>query len=150
MSIINILLSFFFFFSLKKLIILLQFLLSFGIYYNPQKLFSEERQLHWFKFITVMIRKSFSPFRFFRANKALDLLLVVISVQFSSVAQLCLTLRPHEPQHTRPPCLSPTPGVYPNSCPLSWWCHPIISYSVVPFSSCLQCFTTSGSFQVIL
>ena len=69
--------------TLKRLIILLQFLLSFGIYYNPQKLFSEERQLHWFKFITVMIRKSFSPFGFFRANKALDLLLVVISVQFS-------------------------------------------------------------------
>ena len=46
------------------------------------------------------------------------------------------SLRPHEPQHTRPPCPSPTPRVYPNSCLLSQWCHPIISSSVIPFSSC--------------
>ena len=58
------------------------------------------------------------------------------------------SLRPHEPQHTRPPCPSPTPRVYPNSCPLSRWCHPTISSSVVPFSSCLQSFTGSGSFQM--
>ena len=70
------------------------------------------------------------------------------SVQFSSVAQLCLTLQPHEPQHARPPCLSPTPGVYPNPCPLSLWCHPVISSSVVPFSPCPQSFPTSGSFQM--
>ena len=57
------------------------------------------------------------------------------------------SLRPHGLQHTRPPCPSPTPGVYPNSCPLSWWCHPTIS-SVVPFSSCLQSFPASGSFQM--
>ena len=44
--------------------------------------------------------------------------------QFSSVAQSCLTLWPHEPQQARPPCPSPTAGVYPNPCPLSWWCHP--------------------------
>ena len=50
-------------------------------------------------------------------------------------------------QHARPPCPSPTPGVYPNSCPLSWWCHPTISSSVIPFSSCLQSFPTSGFFQ---
>ena len=54
---------------------------------------------------------------------------VFSSVQFSSFAQLCPTLRPHEPQHTRPPCPSPTSRVYPNSCPLSQWCHPIISSS---------------------
>ena len=54
------------------------------------------------------------------------------------------SLRPHELQHTRLPCPSPTPGVYPNSCPLSWWCHPTISSSVVPFSSCLQSFSVSG------
>ena len=53
------------------------------------------------------------------------------------------SLRPHEPQHTRPPCPSPTPGVYPNSCPLSRWCHPTISSSVVPFSYCLQSFPAS-------
>ena len=70
------------------------------------------------------------------------------TVQFSSVAQLCLTLRPHELQCTRPPCPSPNPGVYSNSCPLSWWCHSTISSSVVPFSSCLQSFPESGSFPV--
>ena len=56
------------------------------------------------------------------------------------------SLQPHEPQHTRPPHPSPTPRVYPNSCPLSWWCHPTISSSVIPFSSCLQSFPASGSF----
>ena len=69
------------------------------------------------------------------------------SVQFSSVAQLCSTLWPHELQHARPPCQS-TPGVYPNSCPLSRWCHPTISSSVIPFSSCSQSFPASGSFQM--
>ena len=58
------------------------------------------------------------------------------------------SLLPHEPQHARPPCPSPTPGVYSNSCPLSWWCHPTISSSVVPFSSHLQSFPASGSFQM--
>ena len=54
-------------------------------------------------------------------------------------------LWPHEPQHTRLPCPSPTPGVHPNPCLLSWWCHPTISPSVVPFSSCPQSFPASGS-----
>ena len=58
------------------------------------------------------------------------------------------SLRPHEPQHARPPCPSPTPKVYSNSCPLSQWCHPTISSSVIPFSSCLQSFPASGSFQM--
>ena len=67
------------------------------------------------------------------------------SVQFSrSVASH--SLRPHESQHTRPPCPSLTPRVHSNSCPLSWWCHPAISSSVVPFSSCPQSFPASGSF----
>ena len=52
----------------------------------------------------------------------------------------------HELQHARPPCPSPTPGVHLNSCPLSQWCHPTISPSVIPFSSCLQSFPASGSF----
>ena len=69
-------------------------------------------------------------------------------IQFSSVAQSCLTLQPHGLQHARPPCLSPTPGVYPNSCPLSRWCHPAISSSVAPFSSCPQPVPASGSFQM--
>ena len=70
------------------------------------------------------------------------------SVQFSSVTQLCLTLWSHGLQHTSPPCPSPAPRVYSNSSPLSWWCHPTISSSVVSFSSHLQSFTTSGSFQM--
>ena len=57
-------------------------------------------------------------------------------------------LRPHEPQHARPSCPSPIRGVYWNSCPLSRRCHLTISSSVVPFSSCLQSFPASGSFQI--
>ena len=58
------------------------------------------------------------------------------------------SLRPHESQHARPPCPSPTPGVHSNSCPLSWWCHPAISSSVVPFSFCPQSLPASGSFPM--
>ena len=65
------------------------------------------------------------------------------SVRFSSVAQSCLTLWPHESQHARPPCPSPTAEVHSNSRPSSWWCHPAI---VVPFSSCPQSVPASGSF----
>ena len=70
------------------------------------------------------------------------------NIQFSSVTQSCPTLWPHEPQHTRPPCPSSTPGVHPNPCPLRWWYHPTISSSVVPFSSHPQSFPASGSFQM--
>ena len=70
----------------------------------------------------------------------------IVGVQFSSVAQSCPTLRPW--QHARPPCPSPTPGVYPNSCLSSRWCHPAISSSVVPFSSCPQSLPASGSFPM--
>ena len=73
-----------------------------------------------------------------RANKQIR------SVQFSrSVVSDSL-----RPQHARPPCPSPTPGVYPNPCPSSQWCYPTISSSVVPFSSCPQSFPASGSFQM--
>ena len=65
-----------------------------------------------------------------------------------SVTQSFLTLWPHEQQHTRSPCPSPTPGVYPNICPLSRWCHPTISSSIVFFSSCPKSFPTSESFQM--
>jgi len=71
------------------------------------------------------------------------------SVQFSgSVAQSCLTLWPNGLWHARLPCLSPTPGACSNSHPSSRWCHPTISFSVVPFSSCLQSFPASGSFPM--
>ena len=69
------------------------------------------------------------------------------TVQFSR-SVVSDSLRPHGLQHSRLPCPSPTPGVYSNSCPLSQWCHPTISSSVVPFSSCLQSFPAMGSFQV--
>ena len=87
-----------------------------------------------------------------------NLKLYMIHIQFSSVAQFssvqfsCSVVsdssRPNEPQHARHPCLSPTPRVHPNPCPLTWWCHPTISSSVVPFSSCPQSFPASGSFQM--
>ena len=69
------------------------------------------------------------------------------SIQFS-LSVMSDSLRPHELQHTRPPCPSPTPRVYSNSCPSSRWCHPTISSSVIPFSSCPQSFPESGSFQM--
>ena len=72
-------------------------------------------------------------------------------IQFSSVqfspSVMSNSLRPHESQHAMPPCPSPTPGVYSNSCPSSWWCHPAISSSVVPFSSCPQSLQHQGLFQ---
>ena len=72
---------------------------------------------------------------------------MLFQFQFSrSVVSHCL--RPHEPQHARPPCPSPTPGIYPNPCPLSRRCHPTISSSVVPFSSCPQSFPASRAFQM--
>ena len=72
---------------------------------------------------------------------------IFTSVQFSC-SVVSDSLQPHGPQHDRPPCPSPTPRVYPNSCPLSQWCHPTISSSVIPFSSCPQSFPASGSLQM--
>ena len=69
------------------------------------------------------------------------------SVQFSR-SVVSDSLRPHESQHARPPCPSPTPGVYSNPCPSSRWCHPAIPSSFVPFSSCPQSLPVSGSFPV--
>ena len=74
--------------------------------------------------------------------------LCIFLVQFSSLTQSCPTLWPHELQHARPPCPSPTPGVHPNLCLFSQWCHPTISSCVFPFSSCPQSFPASGSFQI--
>ena len=69
------------------------------------------------------------------------------SVQFSN-SFVSDSLRSHESQHARPPCPSPTPGVHSDSCPSSQWCHPAISSSVIPFSSCPQSFTAWGSFPM--
>ena len=80
------------------------------------------------------------------------MLLTHSKYQFSSVQLVSSvvlgSLWPHEPQHARPPCPSPTPGVNPNPCPLNQWCHPTISSPVIPFSSCPQSFPASGSFQM--
>ena len=72
--------------------------------------------------------------------------LSICSVQFSC-SVMSDSLRPHEPQQARPPCPSPTPGVHPKPCPLSQWCHPTISSSVIPFSH-PQSFPASGAFQM--
>ena len=84
-------------------------------------------------------------------DKALPYRPTQILIQFSSVqfshSVMSDSLRPHKLQHARPPCLSPTSGVHPNSCPSSWWCHPAISSSVVPFS-CPQSLPASGSFPM--
>ena len=72
--------------------------------------------------------------------------LLNVSVQFSC-SVVSSSLQPHESQHARPPCPSPTPGVYSNSCPSSWWCHPAISSSVVPFFSCPQSLQHQSLFQ---
>ena len=69
------------------------------------------------------------------------------SVQFSR-SVMSDSLQPHESQNARPSCPSPTPGVYPNSCPSSQWCHPAISSPVIPFSSCPQSLPTSESFPM--
>ena len=69
------------------------------------------------------------------------------SVQFSH-SVVSDSLQPHESQHARPPCPSPTPRLYSNTCPSSRWCHSTISSSVVPFSACPQSFLVSGSFQM--
>ena len=76
-----------------------------------------------------------------------DMILCISSVQFSH-SVMSDSLQPHGQQHTRPPSPSPTPRVYSNSCPLSRWCHPTISFSVIPFSSHLQSFPASGSFPM--
>ena len=72
-------------------------------------------------------------------------LFLIVQLSSSVVSN---SLWPHGLQHTRLPCPSPTPRDYSNSCPSSWWCHPTISSSVIPFSSCLQSFLASGSFPI--
>ena len=84
---------------------------------------------------------------FAQTGKWVIRLSIISSVQFSR-SVMSDSLRPHEPQHTRPPCPSPTPRVHPNPCPLSRWCHTAISSFVVPFSFCPQSFPASGSFQM--
>ena len=80
-----------------------------------------------------------------KVRNSRNFLLWVVQFSLSVVSD---SLRPHESQHARPPCPSPTPGVHPNPFLFSRWCHPTISSSVIPFSSRLQSFPASGSFQI--
>ena len=83
----------------------------------------------------------------FHSLSCLRVQLIISSVQFSR-SVVSDSLRPHELQHARPPCPSPTPGVHSNSRPSSQWCHPAISSSVIPVSSCPQSLPASGSFPM--
>ena len=100
-----------------------------------------------FTAITILCDPFIDPPTPFNQHSVISNLLVSSSVQFSrSVVSSCLWS--HGLQHARPPCPSSTPGVYPNSCPLSRWCHRTILSSVIPFPSCLQTFPASGSFPM--
>ena len=93
------------------------------------------------------VLSSFNFWKAFEGNTVRSLSPNPSSVQFSR-SVVSDSLQPHEVQHARPPCPPSTPGVYLNSCPLSRWCHPTISSSVIPFSSRPQSFPASGSFQM--
>ena len=84
----------------------------------------------------------------FKPSVTLDIFITDVYMCSSVHSVVFDSLRPRGLQDARPPCSSSTPGVYLNSCPLSWWCHPTISSSFIPFSSCLQSFPASGSFQM--
>ena len=98
----------------------------------------------------VLFREKHTPQTEYRPSQKLRVAAGYVDVSFyqfsRSVVSVSLWL--HGLQHARPPCPSPTPRVYSNSCPLSRWCHPTISSSVIPFSSCLQSCPASGSFQM--
>ena len=102
-------------------------------------------ELYTFKWLTIVSCEF--QFNKKRSKKFIRSVFVALSVQFSH-SVMSDSLQPHESHHARPPCPSPTPGVHSDSCPSSRWCHPAISSSVVPFSSCLQSFQASGSFPV--
>ena len=105
--------------------------------------------LLWYFFSCSIFHKSYSLLLYNRWSWRLKEVAMNVSIQsVSSVTQSCLTLQPHELQHARPPCSSQTPRVYSNLCPLSQWCHPAISSSVVLFSSCPQSLTAPGSFPM--
>ena len=111
---------------------------------NYDEYFSKTKLANSSSIVPLRVIKLFQwlDFKFLSESYILDLF---SSVQFShSVVSNCL--QPHESQHARPPCPSPIPEAYPNSCPSSRWYHPTISSSVVPFSSCLQSLPASESF----
>ena len=89
----------------------------------------------YLSFLILLTLKLFFSLYFIHHSGKLDMFIQIRSDQISH-SVVSNSLRPHELQHTRPPCPPPTPGVHPDSCPSSQWCHPAISSSVVPFSSC--------------
>ena len=100
-----------------------------------------------FKFSRLKINRVNTYWKQSRPDDMLYAMSCISSVQFSC-SIVSASLRPHESQHARLPCPSPTPGVHSDSCPSSWWCHPAISSSVVPFSSCSQSLLASESFPM--
>ena len=103
-------------------------------------------QLYFFSIFPISVLQSWLWWAF-RLSIIVLMKLYIYSVQFSCLV-VSDSLQLHGLHHPRPPRPSPTPGVHSNSCPLSQWCHATISSSVVPFSSCLQCFPASDSFQM--
>ena len=110
---------------------------------------TEEDEFHMMSFICG-IKKIWYKRTYLQSRNRLTF--IENKLWFNSVQFICSvvsnSLPPHELQHTRPPCPSPTPGVYSNSCPSSRWCHPTISSSVIPFSSCPQSLSASGAFPM--
>ena len=100
----------------------------------------------WFDFLTTIKLRAASMKDNWSGRYVKYFILLISSVSQFRSSVMSDYLWPHESQHTRPPRPSPTPGVYSNSCPSSQWCHPAISSSVVPFSSCSQSLPASGSF----
>ena len=120
-------------------------------YHTPNMVTSEGLQQIFYKYLSKTIE--ISILKAYRSQSELSGRWQRFSeIAFSSVlfshSVVSNSLQPHGLQHARPPCPSPTPRVHPNSCPLSRWCHPTISSSVIPFSSCPQSFPASGSFQM--
>ena len=109
--------------------------------------------LNWLRSVTFLITSpvtvKIGPWTTFSIAKNVEYFseYIISSVQFSR-SVMSNSLQPHESQHARPPCPSPTPGVHSNSCPSSQWCHPAISPSVVPFFSCPQSLPAPGSFPM--
>ena len=112
-----------------------------GVEHNLVLLLNQSFTMQSFSFLSLKIKENNFTYRFLK--------IIEKGLQLSSVQSLShVSLRPHELQHARPPCPSPTSRVHPNSCPSSRWCHPAISSSVVPFSSCPQSVPASESFPM--
>ena len=97
--------------------------------------------------LNISMQNKFHPMKYFKGRNDVDLWLPISSVQFSC-SVVSDSLRPHESQHARPPCPSPAPRVHSDSRPSNQWCHPAISSSLIPFSSCPQFLPASESFPM--